>query len=1042
REDLSMILAPMAVRGQEPVGSMGMDVPLAVLSDKPQLLYNYFKQTFAQVTNPPIDPIREEAVMSTMICVGGEGNVLDENPMQCHQIELEQPILTNEELEQIRHFSIHHFRTITLPILYHCEEGGKRLQYALDELCRRASDAVAAGYSILILSDRHVDAFRAPIPALLAVGAVHQHLIREGTRTKVGILLESGEPREVHHFALLLGYGASAVNPYLAFETIDEMARTGQLEPGLTRRKARENYVKAIRKGLLKIMSKMGISTLLSYHGAQIFEALGISQELIDRHFTGTPSRIGGIGMDVIAEECRMRHEKAFPHDADPPDFLDPGGVYFWRRDGERHIINPETVSRLQKAVTLGSFENYLEYARIMNEEAQRLTTLRSLLRFRPGHPVPLEEVEPASEIVKRFVTGAMSFGSISREAHTTLAIAMNRIGGKSNTGEGGEDPERFRPLPNGDSACSKIKQVASGRFGVTTEYLVNAEELQIKIAQGAKPGEGGQLPGHKVNEEIARVRHSTPGVGLISPPPHHDIYSIEDLAQLIFDLHNVNPEARVSVKLVSETGVGTIAAGVSKGKADMVLISGYDGGTGASPISSIRHAGTPWELGLSETHQVLVRNDLRGRIRVQVDGKLTTGRDLAIAALLGAEEFGFSTFPLITMGCIMMRKCHLNTCPVGIATQDPELRRKFAGTPERVVNFFFFLAEDLRRIMADLGFRTVDEMVGRTDRLEPVETDHWKAKHLDLSALLHRQRVPRSIPARCVAPQDHGTADVLDKKLIALAKPALERGEKVRKELSIRNVDRTTGTMLSGQIARRYGHAGLPEDTIHFTFRGSAGQSFGAWGAAGLTLELIGDANDYLGKGLSGARIIVKPEEEAAFLPEENIIVGNVVLYGAICGELFARGRAGERFAVRNSGAHAVVEGVGDHGCEYMTGGRVIVLGPTGRNFAAGMSGGIAYVYDADGTFPAKCNTAMVGLESLAEEEEIAFVKQLIARHIQYTGSTPGQKILDAWDDAVGRFVKVMPHDYKRVLAERRRKETTEGVKSQPAVAVGAGKA
>ncbi len=958
--------------------------------------------------------------MSLSIYVGGEGNFLEEDPRLCHQIELPHPILTTHELEQIRHFSIRHFRAITLPMIYHAEEGGKRLRHALNELCQRASAAVKSGYSILILSDRHVDAFRAPIPSLLAVGAVHQHLVREGTRTKVGILVESGEPREVHHAALLLGYGASAVNPYLAFDTLADMAEQGLLPAGLTAETAQKHFVKAMKKGLLKVMSKMGISTMFSYHGAQIFEALGIGQEVIDECFTGTPSRIGGIGLDVIAEEARLRHERAFPKDLSATPALDAGGQYQWRRDGERHLIDPEMIARLQQAVRNNSYENFEEYAKYVNEEAQKNLTLRSLLDFRPGTPVSVEEVEPAKEIVKRFATGAMSFGSISRETHETLAAAMNKLGGRSNTGEGGEDPERYTPRSSGESLRSSIKQVASGRFGVTTEYLINADELQIKIAQGAKPGEGGQLPGHKVSVEIARTRHSTPGVGLISPPPHHDIYSIEDLAQLIFDLKNVNPRARISVKLVAETGVGTVAAGVSKAKADVVLISGYEGGTGASPISSIKHAGVPWEIGLSETHQVLVRNDLRGRIIVQTDGKLMTGRDVAIAALLGAEEFGFSTVPLITLGCIMMRKCHLNTCPVGVATQDPELRKKFAGKPDHVVNFFFFVAEELRRIMAKLGFRRVDEMIGRVDMLQPrKDVSHWKAKHVDLSALLYRQRVPKTIATRRVAEQDHPLDDILDRKLIELSKDALEKQKLVRATLPIWNVNRTTGAMLSGEIARRHGGPGLPEHTIHFTFHGSAGQSFGAWAARGLTLELVGEANDYVGKGLSGGIIAIKPDPAATFVPEKNIIVGNVCLYGATSGECFVRGMAGERFAVRNSGAGAVIEGVGDHGCEYMTGGHVVVLGPTGRNFAAGMSGGVAYVLDEERTFEAKLNRAMVSIEPM-DAEDLATVKRLVERHRQFTESAVAERVLANWDSLHPSWVKVMPNDYRRVLDER----------------------
>ncbi|OIO28802.1 MAG: glutamate synthase subunit alpha [Candidatus Hydrogenedentes bacterium CG1_02_42_14] len=1027
-EDLKFILGPIAEKGEEPVGSMGTDTPPAVLSDHPQLLFNYFKQNFAQVTNPPIDPIREKLVMSLSVYVGGEGNFLKEEPRLCHQIELPHPILTNNELERIRHFSIKHFRAITLPTIFHAEEGGVRLRHALNELCQRASDAVRAGYSILILSDRQVDAFRAPIPSLLAVGAVHQHLVREGSRTKVGIIVESGEPREVHHTALLIGYGASAVNPYLVFDTLSDMVESKFFSESINYENAEKNYIKAINKGLLKVMSKMGISTIFSYHGAQIFEALGINQEVIDEFFTKTPSRIGGIGLDVIADEARLRHERAYPRDFSTTPRLDIGGQYQWRRDGEKHLIDPDTISKLQHAVRTGSFESFEEYSHYVNETAQKNLTLRSLLKFTKRNPIQLDEIEPAKDIVKRFATGAMSFGSISKEAHQALAAAMNRLGGRSNTGEGGEDPLRFKLLENGDSLRSSIKQVASGRFGVTTEYLINADELQIKIAQGAKPGEGGQLPGHKVSEDIARVRHSTPGVALISPPPHHDIYSIEDLAQLIFDLKNVNPRARISVKLVSENGVGTVAAGVSKAKADVVLISGYEGGTGASPISSIKHAGIPWEIGLAETHQVLVKNDLRGRIIVQTDGKLCTGRDVAIAALLGAEEFGFATIPLISMGCIMMRKCHLNTCPVGVATQDPELRKKFAGKPEHVVNFFFFIAEELRRIMADLGFRTVNEMIGRVDHLKADDAiDHWKAKYVDLSALLYRQRVPKTIATRCIAPQDHMIDDILDLKLIELCKPALNGNKPVKASFKIRNVNRTIGAMLSGEIAKRCGNSGLPDHTIHLQFEGSAGQSFGAWAAKGLTLELTGESNDYLGKGLSGGIIIVKPPEDAGYIPEENIIIGNVCLYGATSGECYIRGLAGERFAVRNSGAHAVVEGVGDHGCEYMTGGVVVVLGSTGKNFAAGMSGGIAYVFDENNSFAKNCNKEMVDFEAM-DDEDIRTVRKLVEKHLQFTNSSVAKRIIDMWDESIKKLKKIMPHDYRRVLNEMKQKSLGRG--------------
>jgi len=1018
-EDLRLLMAPMALNGQEAVGSMGTDTPLAVLSDRPQLLFNYFKQLFAQVTNPPIDPIREELVMSVKTTLGAEGNLFDESPEQCAQLELESPILTNEQLAQIKRLDNGHLRTVTLPALFHAGMGGEGLEAALDELCERAADAVDQGYTILVLSDRGVNERKVPIPSLLATAAVHHHLIRTGKRMRCGLVVESGEPREIQHFCLLIGYGAGAVNPYLAFETLRDMIAEEVL-PGIEPDAALENYRKAIDKGLLKVASKMGISTLQSYRGAQIFEAIGLSRAVIDRYFTGTASRIEGIGLDVIAEEAQRRHDYAYKVSPALDGDLDVGGQYQWRRRGEHHMFNPATIAKLQHAVRSGSYALFKEYAALCNDESRRLCTIRGLLNFRPGTPVPLDEVEPASEIVKRFKTGAMSLGSISREAHETLAIAMNRLGGKSNTGEGGEDPVRYAPDPNGDSRRSAIKQVASGRFGVTSFYLVNADELQIKMAQGAKPGEGGQLPGHKVDEYIAKIRHSTPGVGLISPPPHHDIYSIEDLAQLIHDLKNANNQARISVKLVAEVGVGTVAAGVSKAKADLVLISGDAGGTGASPLTSIKHAGIPWELGLAETQQILVANDLRGRIRVETDGQLKTGRDVAIAALLGAEEFGFASAALVASGCIMMRVCHLNTCPVGIATQDPRLRKKFAGKPEHVMNFMLFVAEELREIMAQLGFRTVDEMVGRVDMLDVRDVSaHWKARGVDLSAILHRPDVPADVPIRCVTTQDHGLERALDNQLIALARPALERGERVHIDLPIRNVNRTVCTMLSAEVSRRHGEAGLPPETITINFTGSAGQSFCAWLAPGLAVTLEGDANDYFGKGLSGGRIVVYPPRNASFRAEENIIVGNVSLYGATGGEVFLRGLAGERFAVRNSGAHAVVEGVGDHGCEYMTGGRVLVLGPTGRNFAAGMSGGIAYVLDDDGTFPSRCNLGMVGLEPL-NADDLAVVHDLLSRHVAYTGSTVGQRLLAAWPAAAARFVKVMPTDYKAVLARQ----------------------
>jgi glutamate synthase domain-containing protein 2/glutamate synthase domain-containing protein 1/glutamate synthase domain-containing protein 3 len=1019
-EDLKMILAPMVSQGQEPLGSMGADTPLACLSDRPQPLFNYFKQLFAQVTNPPIDPIREEMVMSLTSYIGTERNILEETPQHCHTLKLEQPILTNHDLEKLRRVSQGDFLATTLPTLFRVEDGEKGLKRALDSLCRRASLAIKSGYSLLILSDRGLDEEFAPIPSLLALTAVHNHLVREETRTQVALIVESGEPREVMHFCLLIGYGASAVNPYLAIETVEQLADRGLLPEGINAEKATYNFIKGINKGLLKTFSKMGISTLQSYRGAQVFEAIGLSKKLVEKYFTGTASRIGGIDLDVLAREAGMKHKHAFRPESDVETELAVGGNYRFRANGEYHLLNPNTISKVQHAVRQSSYERFKEYAAEIDEQNRKLCTLRGLMKFKKsGKSVPIEEVEPAAEIVKRFTTGAMSYGSISKETHESLAIAMNRLGGKSNTGEGGEDEERFKPLPNGDSLRSAIKQVASGRFGVTTNYLVNADELQIKMAQGAKPGEGGQLPGHKVNEIIAKVRHSIPGVGLISPPPHHDIYSIEDLAQLIYDLKNSNPKARISVKLVAEVGVGTVAAGVSKAHADVVLISGDNGGTGASPLSSIRHAGIPWELGLAETQQVLVMNDLRGRIRVQTDGKLQTGRDIVIAALLGAEEYGFATMPLIALGCVMMRKCHLNTCPVGIATQNPELRKKFAGKPEHVINFFFFVAEQAREIMAQLGFRTFDEMIGRSDMLEMrAAVDHWKAHGLDFSSILFRPQVPERVARRCVQAQDHGLDQALDYQLIELARPALEHRKPVRTEVAIRNVHRTVGTMLSGELAKRYGSEGLPEDTIHFKFNGSAGQSFGAFLASGVTLELEGEANDYVGKGLSGGIIIVYPPKNSTFAAEENILIGNTVMYGATSGEAYFNGVAGERFAVRNSGATAVVEGLGDHGCEYMTNGRVVVLGKTGRNFAAGMSGGLAYVFDELGDFAQKrCNRTGVDLEPVIEEEEVTRLRKLIERHAELTGSRRARWILDNWAEAQTRFVKVFPHEYKRVL-------------------------
>jgi glutamate synthase (NADPH) large chain len=1017
-EDVRMLMTPMAAVGEEAIGSMGVDTPLACLSDKPQTLFNYFKQLFAQVTNPPIDPIREELVMSLTSYIGNEKNILDETPMHCHTLKIPGPILTNRDLEKLRRVSFGDFLACTLPTLYQVQGGAKELERALDSLCKRASLSVENGYSVLILSDRGVDPESAPIPSLLALTAVHNHLVREGKRTQVALILESGEPREVMHFCLLIGYGASAINPYLAIETLENLALRGLLPEGATFESALKNFKKAVNKGLLKVFSKMGISTLQSYRGAQIFEAIGLDRDLVEKYFTGTSSRIGGVGLEVLAQEAAMKHEHAFRPVTDSETELDVGGSYAYRVRGEYHMLNPLTVSKLQHAVRANSFETYEEYSALVNEQSKALCTLRGLMTFKEAHkPVPLYEVEPAAEIVKRFATGAMSYGSISKEAHETLAIAMNRMGGKSNTGEGGEDEERFRRDPNGDWRRSAIKQVASGRFGVTTNYLVNADELQIKIAQGAKPGEGGQLPGHKVDENIARTRHSTAGVGLISPPPHHDIYSIEDLAQLIYDLKNVNPQARISVKLVAEVGVGTVAAGVAKAHADLILISGHDGGTGASPLTSIKHAGAPWELGLAETQQVLVLNDLRSRVRIQTDGKLQTGRDVAIAALLGAEEFGFSTAPLVTMGCIMMRKCHLNTCPVGIATQDPALRKKFQGSPEHVINYFFFVAEEVRRIMASLGFRSMNEMIGRVDMLETnAVIDHWKARGIDLSAILHNPQVPSRVGRRCLIAQDHGLSEALDYKLIDHAKEAIENQTRIEIKLPIRNVHRTVGAMLSGEIARRYGSEGLPEGTVHFQFTGSAGQSFGAFLAKGVTLELEGDANDYVGKGLSGGKLVVYPPKASTFLPEQNILIGNVVLYGATGGEAFFNGVAGERFAVRNSGATAVVEGVGDHGCEYMTKGLVVVLGSTGKNFGAGMSGGIAFVLDEDGEFTrVRCNRSMVDLDPVAPEDE-AGLRMLIQRHVELTGSPRGQWILANWSEMLPLFVKVFPHEYKRV--------------------------
>jgi glutamate synthase (ferredoxin) len=1038
-EDLKILMAPMAGEGNEALGSMGNDAALAVLSDRPQLLYNYFKQLFAQVTNPPVDAIREDIIMSMESTIGREYNLLEPGPGAARQIKIDYPILTNEELDKLRQIeavSGGKFKSVTLPIVYRAKEGKLGLERALASTCKSADKAVAAGSEYVILSDRPIDRIYAPIPALLAVGAVHHHLIRQGTRTKVSLVLESGEPREVHHFALLVGYGAGAVNPYLAFETLDDMIRQGQLE-GFNRERAVKNYIKAVNKGVLKVMSKMGISTVQSYCGAQIFEAVGLNRDVVDKYFTWTSSRIGGVGLDVIAAESLSRHHRAFSERSVNGHTLDVGGHYQWRRDGEYHLFNPETVHKLQYACRTCDYKTFKQYSQLVDDQAKRLCTLRGLMEFKSSRPpVPIEEVDSVEAITKRFKSGAMSYGSISKEAHETLAIAMNRIGGKSNTGEGGEDPERYVPDPNGDSKNSAIKQVASGRFGVTSVYLVNAKELQIKMAQGAKPGEGGQLPGHKVYPWIAKVRYSTPGVGLISPPPHHDIYSIEDLAELIHDLKNGNRHARISVKLVAEVGVGTIAAGVSKAHADVVLISGHDGGTGASPLTSIKHAGAPWELGLAETHQTLVLNDLRSRIVVEVDGQLKTGRDVVIGALLGAEEFGFATGPLVAMGCIMMRVCHLNTCPVGVATQDPKLRAKFTGKPEHVVNFMRMIAEEVRELMAQLGFRTFNEMIGHTECLEMRgAVEHYKAKGLDFSPIFYKPQVGEDVGRYCSIPQDHGLEKALDNTtLLDLCKPALQRGERVEATLPIYNRNRVVGTIVGSELTRRYGARGLPEDTIKLNFQGSAGQSFGAFVPKGMTLTLEGDANDYCGKGLSGGKIVVYPPRASTFRAMDNVIIGNVAFYGATGGEAYIRGMAGERFCVRNSGVHAVALSVGDHGCEYMTGGRVVVLGPTGKNFAAGMSGGVAYVYDEDGTFPKNCNLEMVKLYPLEEPEDVAEVKALLQRFYEYTGSDRPWRMLSRWEEFRPMFVKVYPNDYRRVIESQKRFEA-EGLPEEEAV-------
>ena len=1024
-EDVRMLMGPMGRDGAEAVGSMGTDTPLAVLSNKPQLLYSYFKQLFAQVTNPPIDCILEEIVTSAETTIGAERNLLKPVPESCQLIELKSPVLTNEELAKLRHIKHPDFKSVTLPILYPSKSGGAGLEKALDELFAKADAAIKDGCNLLIMSDRDIASANAPIPALLAVAGLHHHLIRAGTRTRVGLVLESGEPREVHHFSLLIGYGCGAINPYMAFETLDDMIHQGMLVD-IKHKEACKNFVKAAVKGVVKVISKMGISTIQSYRGAQIFEAIGIAPEVIEKYFSWTASRIGGVSLDVLAQEVQSRHDHAFPDRPTNGHTLEVGGQYQWRRDGEFHLFNPMTVHKLQAAVRVGSYPMFKEYAKLIDDQSKNLCTLRSLLTFKPATAIPIEQVQSVESILKRFKTGAMSYGSISKEAHEAMAIAMNRIGGKSNTGEGGEDPARYVLEANGDSKNSAIKQVASGRFGVTSLYLVNAQEIQIKMAQGAKPGEGGQLPGHKVYPWIAKTRHSTPGVGLISPPPHHDIYSIEDLAELIHDLKNANHRARISVKLVSEVGVGTVAAGVAKAHADVVLISGFDGGTGASPQTSIKHAGIPWELGLAETHQTLLLNKLRSRIVVETDGQLKTGRDVIIAALLGAEEFGFATAPLVALGCIIMRVCHLNTCPVGVATQDPKLRANFTGAAENVVNFMTFVAQEVREYMAQLGFRNIEEMIGRTDMLEARKAvEHFKAVGLDYSSILYQPKVGPEVGRFCTEKQDHGLDRALDNTLLLkLCEPALKRKEKVVLQLPIRNVNRVVGTILGSEVTRLHGADGLPEDTITVNFKGSAGQSLGAFMPKGITFCLEGDANDYVGKGLSGGRLIIHPPKVSSFAAEENIIIGNVALYGATGGEVYISGMAGERFGVRNSGVTTVVEGVGDHGCEYMTGGRVVVLGLTGRNFAAGMSGGVAYVLDEAGDFATRCNLKMVGLEKLEDPAEIEEVRDIIERHAKYTGSERATRVLAFWDESVPKFVKVMPKDYKRMIAAIKRVE------------------
>ena len=1030
-EELKILIGPMGATGTEPIGSMGNDTPIAVLSNKPQLLFHYFKQLFAQVTNPPLDAIREELVTSLESYIGAEQDLFKETPEHCRQLRLEFPIVSNRELAKIKALDRPGLKAVTLPTLFPGSEPVGALERAVEALCQKATQAIRdQSATILILSDRGVNDHMIQIPSLLATAAVHHHLIRKGLRTRVGIVVESGEPREVMHCCLLSGYGAGAVNPYLLLETAEWMRIDGLIETKEDTEKVERNVIKALGKGILKTMSKMGISTIQSYRGAQIFEAIGIRQDVIDRYFTWTPSRIEGVGLEEIEREYRTHHHRGFPERHVAADrTLDVGGYYQWRREGEYHLFNPETIALLQVASRTGDYSKFREYTELIDNQEKQLATLRGLLGFKQVQdPISIDEVEPAEEIVKRFATGAMSYGSIGREAHETLAIAMNRIGGKSNSGEGGEDPDRYHPDENGDWRNSAIKQVASGRFGVTSNYLVNASDLQIKMAQGAKPGEGGQLPGHKVFEHIAKVRKSTPGVGLISPPPHHDIYSIEDLAQLIHDLKNANNQARIHVKLVAEVGVGTVAAGVSKGKADVVLISGYDGGTGASPESSMKHAGVPWELGLAETQQVLVQNDLRGRIIVQTDGQLKTGRDVAIACMLGAEEFGFATAALVVSGCIMLRKCHLNTCSVGVATQNEELRKRFSGKPEYVVNFMFFMAEHLREIMAQLGFRTINEMVGRVDCLDTGKAvDHWKAQGLDFSRLLTSIDAPEHVARYCCEQQDHRLGESLDTRLIEMCAEALEYKKPVAIRHSIRNINRTAGTMLSAEVSRRYGEEGLPDDTIQLTLHGSAGQSLGAFLASGISISLEGDANDYCGKGLSGGHLAVMPPRDADFRAEDNIIIGNVALYGATDGKAFFNGRGGERFAVRNSGAHTVVEGLGDHGCEYMTCGLVVVLGSVGRNFAAGMSGGVAYVLDEAGVFEQLCNHEMVDLEAVDATEDRQELRNLIEQHIKQTDSARGRYVLDNWDTLLKKFVKVMPRDYRRALEEMAEKQAEQ---------------